>query len=80
MRNNKNILLGAAIGVAVGSTLGVLFAPHKGTITRRMIRRKGKALAEDATESIKDSIGEIGENINDKYETVKKDIKAKLIS
>ena len=80
MRNDKKNLLSAAIGVAVGSTLGVLFAPHKGSITRRMIRRKGTELAENATESIKGSIEELGENINDKYETVKKDLKAKLSS
>ena len=64
------------MGVAFGAALGILFAPHKGTITRRMIRKKGMVLADDAAESIKESIGELGE----KFETVKKDIKAKFIS
>lgn len=75
---NRNIALGLFIGVAFGAAMGVLFAPHKGTITRRMIRKKGIGLAEDATESIKESIGELGENLSEKFDTIKKDLKAKL--
>jgi hypothetical protein len=43
-----------------------------------MIRKKGMGLAEDATESIKESIGELSENLSEKFETVKKDLKAKF--
>ena len=77
---NRNIALGLCMGVAFGAALGILFAPHKGTITRRMIRKKGMGLAEDATESIKESIGELSENLSEKFETVKKDLKAKFVS
>lgn len=80
MKNSKNAILGLLIGVAFGAALGMLFAPHKGTITRRMIRKKGMGFAEDATDSIKESISELGESISEKFETVKKDIKARLSS
>ena len=73
---NRNIALGLFIGTAFGAAMGVLFAPHKGTITRRMLRKKGVGVAEGAAESIKDSIGELGDNLSEKIETVKNDIKA----
>ena len=37
MEKNNRILVALGIGVAVGSILGVLFAPNKGTETRRKI-------------------------------------------
>ena len=43
MKNN-NVLLGILGGVAVGAALGILFAPAKGSETRKKIADKGNDL------------------------------------
>ncbi|RKW61570.1 MAG: YtxH domain-containing protein, partial [Riemerella sp.] len=41
---NSGIVLGILAGAAIGSLLGVLFAPEKGVETRRKLRRKAEDL------------------------------------
>lgn len=43
----SNIVLGILAGAAVGAVLGVLFAPDKGSNTRKKITRKGEDMVED---------------------------------
>ena len=43
----SRVLLGVVAGAAVGAVLGILFAPDKGSNTRRKIARKGEDLVED---------------------------------
>jgi len=64
------VLLGLVAGVAAGAILGVLFAPAKGSETRKKISKKGEKLAED----VKEKFDEFIENISDKYEEVKDEI------
>jgi gas vesicle protein len=61
MRTIHKVLIGAAIGAIVG----ILFAPNKGSITRRKIRRKGN--------QIKDKIKDLKDVINEKIDTLKED-------
>ena len=39
---------GSLVGLAVGATLGVLFAPARGTRTRRRLARKAEELGDRA--------------------------------
>ena len=39
--NTGKILLGVLAGAAVGASLGILFAPDKGSVTRKKIVQKG---------------------------------------
>ncbi len=61
MRTIHKVLIGAAIGAIIG----VLFAPNKGSITRRKLRRKGN--------QIKDKINDLKDVINEKIDTLKED-------
>lgn len=47
MNTTAKILSAFAVGAASGILLGVLFAPDKGSETRKMIRKQGKKLASE---------------------------------
>jgi len=53
------------IGVAAGAILGVLYAPDRGSVTRRKLSRIGNDL--------RDKFNEITETINDKIDSFKED-------
>ena len=46
MNNTGKILTAVAAGAAAGVILGVLFAPDKGSETRRKINEQGKKIAD----------------------------------
>lgn len=47
---NSGIVLGLLAGAAIGSLMGVLFAPEKGSDTRKRVRRTAEGLKDDAIE------------------------------
>jgi|KBSMisStaDraftv2_1062788.scaffolds.fasta_scaffold37914_7 gas vesicle protein len=53
MSNSGKILTAVVVGVAVGTALGILLAPDKGSETRRKINEQGKKLAEELKEKLK---------------------------
>ena len=63
----RGVLIGVVAGAAVGAALGVLFAPAKGSATRRKIARKGSEFAEEAKETFNESIDALSEE----YDTLK---------
>jgi gas vesicle protein len=63
--NSGKLILGILAGLAAGAALGVLFAPDKGTETRRKITKKSV----DLTDAVKEKINEFIDGIVDKYET-----------
>ena len=52
MKSGK-VFLGVLAGLAAGAVLGILFAPEKGSKTRRKIVGGAKDLAQDLTDKIK---------------------------
>ncbi|MFC6876714.1 YtxH domain-containing protein [Flavobacterium myungsuense] len=65
------VILGVVSGIAVGAVLGVLFAPEKGSKTRRKILETGK----EYTDNLKEKFSDLYEDVSNKYENLLEDAK-----
>jgi gas vesicle protein len=63
MNNTSKILLGFIAGAAIGGALAILFAPDKGSETRRKLAEKGS----DLSDSLNDTLSEFSETVKDKF-------------
>jgi gas vesicle protein len=61
------IVTSLLIGAAAGAVIGVLFAPDKGSETRKKISQKGT----DFTDALKDRFNSIVDGIADKFDRAK---------
>jgi gas vesicle protein len=68
--NTGKILLGVIAGAAAGALAGILFAPAKGSKTRKRILKKGEAYSD----AVKDKFNDLLEDVTEKFETMKEDI------
>ena len=68
--NSGKVLLGVLAGVAAGALLGVLFAPGKGSNTRKKIYKKG----EDYADWLKEQFDEFFQGISEKIKEVKEEV------
>ena len=68
--SSGKVLLGVLAGLAAGALLGVLFAPEKGSVTRKKISKKG----EDYADSLKEKFDEFLDNISEKFDDVKEEV------
>jgi gas vesicle protein len=77
--SSGKVLLGLLAGVAAGAVLGVLFAPDKGSVTRKKIARKSQEYADGLTEKFDEFLETINEKIAEVKEEVEK-VKSKAES
>lgn len=62
---SAKLVLGILAGAASGALVGILFAPEKGSRTRRRIMNKG----EDYGVALKDRFDDLVDTIGEKYES-----------
>jgi gas vesicle protein len=67
--NKGNVLLGLVVGISAGAILGVLFAPGKGSSTRKKISQKSDEYLNELGEKFDEFIG----SITKKFENAKEE-------
>ena len=65
----NNTLLGVLGAAALGATLGILFAPKKGSETRKELADSTKNLAD----TVKDNVDTVLNEVSDKFNAIKED-------
>jgi len=64
-----NVLLRKLAGLAIGAIAGILFAPEKGSTTRKQIMDKG----DNYVGKLKSKFDEFRDSLTEKFESTKKD-------
>ncbi|MBN1625077.1 MAG: YtxH domain-containing protein [Deltaproteobacteria bacterium] len=67
--SKSDIVIGVFLGAAAGALLGVLFAPDKGSETRKKINSKGKEIGDE----LRVKFNEIIDTITEKIDEIKED-------
>jgi gas vesicle protein len=60
-------VLGTVAGLAIGGILGILFAPEKGSVTRKQIADKGN----DYVGDLKSKYADIADTLKEKFQAAK---------
>ena len=60
------------VGIATGTALGMLYAPDKGSNTRARVKKA----AEDGYEDLKESLGDLGDKVDEKGSEAKETLKS----
>lgn len=68
--STQKIITGVLLGAAAGAVLGVLFAPAKGSKTRKKIAEKGAEL----TENLKVKAHDLSEEMSEKFNNAKEEM------
>jgi len=67
--SSGKVVLALLAGVAAGAVLGILFAPEKGSDTRKKLSGKSN----DLKESMKEQFNQFLDDISEKYEKVEEE-------
>ena len=73
------LLIGALVGITAGAIIGILYAPKKGTVTRRFIAQKGSDYLDDMKERFNDNLKVVNQKIDSLKDEVKTLVKKGLL-
>ena len=65
--NTGKVVLGTLAGLAAGAIAGILFAPEKGSATRKQIKDKG----DDFVDKLQSMLDDFLDSVTEKFETTK---------
>jgi len=63
------LIKGILIGAVAGAVIGVLYAPRKGSKTRKRLRKKGA----DIKEAFRGELKDMEKKVSEQYESIKDD-------
>jgi gas vesicle protein len=66
----RNVLIGVLAGVAAGATLGILYAPEKGSATRKRFSRKSY----DYTDELESKFNDLIDNITEQFQSMVEEV------
>lgn len=72
MAKKRDVVFGVLAGAAVGAVLGVLFAPDKGSKTRRRIGRGVANCTDKAKSTVQGAVENVREEANDIYSRLRR--------
>ena len=70
MKADSKVLLGLLAGAAIGAIAGILFAPDKGSETRKKIAKNTNEMGE----TLKSSFNDFVDSVKDKYRHAKHEV------
>jgi gas vesicle protein len=66
----QKVLIGVLAGAVAGTVIGILYAPEKGSTTRRKFSRKSF----DYTDELEEKFNELIDNITEQFQTVVEEV------
>jgi gas vesicle protein len=70
MSNSSNTVVGLLAGTVIGATLGILFAPEKGEITRRRISEEAEVAKDIIVEKTSEIKSQVASSVTDNKESL----------
>jgi gas vesicle protein len=68
--STKKLMIGVLTGTALGAVLGILFAPDKGSVTRRRFSKKSY----DYSDELEAKFNDLIESITEQFQTVVEEV------
>ncbi len=80
MSDSSNTILGILAGTAIGATIGILFAPDKGTATRKKLVDQSNHLMDDVAQSTAQLKNQVVEKFHSKTNSLEDEVESLVSS